>query len=101
MRIVILDSPFYATDAAGAAMVAEKHARAGQQFGARAADLLGVPAIEYLTRDRLERAATGLSLSWRRHTVRYPLWYRMRPLLAALRRRRAPSRFDLWEATVS
>jgi SAM-dependent methyltransferase len=100
-RIVILDSPFYATDAAGAAMVAEKHARAGQQFGARAADLLGVPAIEYLTRDRLERATAGLSLSWRRHAVRYPLWYRVRPLLAALRRRRSPSRFDLWEANVS
>jgi SAM-dependent methyltransferase len=99
--IVILDSPFYATDEAGAAMVAEKHARAALQFGARAPDLLGVPAIEYLTRPRLERASRELALTWRRHAVRYPLWYEARPTVAALLRRRPPSRFGLWETSVA
>ena len=100
-RIAILDSPFYATAAAGDAMVAEKHARARDRFGARAGDLLAMPAMEYLTRAGLERASADLPLTWRRHAVRYPLWYEARPLVAALLRRRTPSRFDLWEATVA
>ena len=100
-RVAILDSPFYATAQAGDAMVAEKHAHARDRFGARADDLLAMPAVEYLTRTSLERASAGLPLTWRRHAVRYPLWYEARPLIAALRRRRTPSRFDLWEATVA
>jgi SAM-dependent methyltransferase len=100
-RVVVLDSPFYARDADGAAMVAEKHRDAAARFGARADALLALPFIEYLTRDRLVAASRGLGLAWRRHRVRYPLWYELRPLVARLRGRRAPSRFDLWEATVA
>ena len=37
---------------------------------------------------------------WRRHRVLYPLWYELRPLVARLKRRRRPSRFDLWTARV-
>ena len=97
-RIVVLDSPFYATESDGAAMAAEKRAQADVRFGARADDLLGLPFIEFLTRERLENASAGLPLHWRRHRVRYPLWYEARPLIARLRRRRSPSRFDVWEA---
>lgn len=100
-RIAILDSPFYTSDVAGAAMVADKHAHAAQQFGERAADLLALPAIEYLTPARLQDTSASLQLTWQRHRVRYPLWYEARPLVAALRRRRTPSRFDLWEAAVA
>ena len=100
-RLVILDSPFYAVESDGVAMVTEKHAQAVARFGERAGDLLGLPFIEFLTRQRLHDASVGLPLQWRRHRVRYPLWYEARPLIARLRRRRAPSRFDVWEATVS
>jgi SAM-dependent methyltransferase len=100
-KLVVLDSPFYARDADGAAMVAEKHRDAAARFGARADALLALPFIEYLTRDRLTAASDGLGLAWRRHRVRYPLWYEMRPLVARLRGRRVPSRFDLWESTVA
>lgn len=96
-RVVILDSPFYRRDAAGAAMVAEKRREAAVRFGERADDLLALPFVEYLTRERLEDAGQGLGLAWRRHRVRYPLWYELRPLVAWLRRRRPPSRFDVWE----
>jgi SAM-dependent methyltransferase len=96
-RIVILDSPFYGNDAAGRAMVQEKHREAEARFGTRAGALLAVPFIEYLTAERLAQASEGLGLSWRRHRVRYPLWYEMRGAVALLRGRRAPSRFDLWE----
>jgi SAM-dependent methyltransferase len=99
-RLVVLDSPFYARDADGAAMVAEKQAHAAERFGGRADALLSLPFIEYLTADRLARASADSALRWRRHRVRYPLWYELRPLAARLRGRRAPSRFDLWVSTV-
>jgi SAM-dependent methyltransferase len=88
-RIVILDSPFYGSAADGEQMVAEK--RASGAYG-ETPDF-----IEYLTAERLQAAAP---LEWRRHRVWYPLWYEMRPLVARIRRRRRPSRFDLWECVV-
>lgn len=94
-RIAILDSPFYAREQDGLAMVREKHAHAAERFGPRADTLLAPRFAEFLTRARLAAAAP---LVWRRHRVRYPLAYELRPLAAALRRRRPPSRFDLWVA---
>jgi SAM-dependent methyltransferase len=94
--IVILDSPFYPREADGLAMVAEKKAQATERFGERAAPLMSLPFIEFLTRERLARPAPALD--WRRHRVRYPLGYELRPLRAALLGLRRPSRFDLWTA---
>ncbi len=99
-RIAILDSPFYRTAEEGGAMVAEKKAEALLRFGERADVLTAPPFVEYLTAERLEEASGGLGLRWRHHRVRYPLAYELRPLIARLRRRRPPSRFDLWETTV-
>lgn len=96
--VVILDSPFYRSERAGAAMAAEKKAQSGHSFGARAGELLALPFVEYLTRDSLRGASAALGLEWRRHRILYPLWYELRPLAAALRRRRPPSRFDMWSA---
>ena len=97
-KIVILDSPFYAHESDGAAMVAEKQADAPRQFGERADALLALPFIEFLTPARLRKASAPLGLQWRRHRVLYPLWYELRPLVAAIRGKRRPSRFDLWVA---
>lgn len=98
--VAVLDSPFYARAAEGEAMVAEKHRLAKERFGARAEALLALPHIEFMTRDRLAEASALPGLVWHRHRVRYPLWYELRPVMAALRRRRRPSRFDLWTAEV-
>jgi hypothetical protein len=76
-------------------MVAEKRAQATQHFGDRADSLLGLPFIEFLTRDRLAAAS---KLAWRRNRIVYPMSYELRPIRAALQRTRAPSRFDLWVA---
>jgi len=92
-RLAIVDSPFYAREADGLAMVAEKKAQAVQRFGDGAQVLLAPPFIEFLTRERLASAST---LAWRRNRVLYPLWYEARPLAARLRGQRAPSRFDVW-----
>ncbi len=94
--LAIMDSPFYARDEDGHAMIAEKKAGGARQFGTGADLLLAPEFIEYLTRTRLAEATP--TLTWTRHPVRYPLWYEMRPLLARLKGRRAPSRFDLWTA---
>jgi SAM-dependent methyltransferase len=101
-RIVVLDSPFYASEAHGEAMVREKRANAERGFGARAPVLLAMPFVEYLTRERLADASRGLRLGpWRRHRVRYPLWYELRGVRALLRGERPPSRFDLWESVAA
>jgi SAM-dependent methyltransferase len=100
-RIAILDSPFYRNGDDGEAMVCDKHAGRTLDFGQFGADLLSLPSIEYLTRARLLDASVGLGLAWKRHRVLYPLRYELRPLWAAIRRRRAPSRFDLWEGRIA
>ena len=100
-RIAILDSPFYAREVDGARMVAEKRRDATLQFGDRATALMSLPFIEYLTRERLMTSSMSAGVSWRRHRVRYPLWYELRPALARLRGDRPPSRFDVWEGIVS
>ena len=95
-RLVILDSPFYRREADGLAMAAEKAAGSAERFGERAGTLTALPFVEYLTRERLAAASAGHGVTWRRRRVLYPLWYELRPLAAALRRARRPSRFDLW-----
>jgi SAM-dependent methyltransferase len=99
-QLVILDSPFYTSGGEGERMVAEKRAAAARDWGPRAETLLALPVIEYLTPGRLAAASTTHGLAWRRHRVRYPWWYEVRPLVARLRGRRPPSRFDLWETVV-
>lgn len=96
--LAILDSPFYGLTADGEAMVAEKRARGSAVFGAAAHMLLSQSFIEYLTRESLTEAYPPHF--WERRCVRYPLWYELRPLMAKLKRARAPSRFDLWIARV-
>ncbi|HJP68756.1 MAG TPA: class I SAM-dependent methyltransferase [Sphingomicrobium sp.] len=91
-QIAILDSPFYRSEAEGAAMVAEKR----RKFGKRAELLMALPFVEFLTVQRLREAAPDLA--WVRHKVRYGLAYELRPFLAAIRGKRRPSRFDLWVA---
>jgi SAM-dependent methyltransferase len=99
--VAILDSPFYNSETDGTAMVDDKRRNAATHFGERTDALMALPFIEFLTRDRLDRASQGLGLVWRRHRVSYPLWYEARPYVARLRGQRRPSRFDLWESSVA
>jgi SAM-dependent methyltransferase len=98
--VVILDTPFYRRAEDGERMIAEKRETAMSEWGPRASELVQWPVIEYLTVERLYGASAPHRLSWRRHRARYPLWYRLRPVVAAIRGSRRPSRFDVWEAVV-
>ena len=96
-RIAVLDSPFYRTQAVGERMAAERTRATHEQLADLADGLLALGSIEFLTRDGLGRASAASGVVWRRHRVFYPLWYELRPVKAWLRRKRPPSRFDLWE----
>jgi SAM-dependent methyltransferase len=100
-RVVILDSPFYSSAADGVAMVAEKRRDSEARYRSLTTDLTALPFIEYLTPAGLAQASSPLGLRWRRHRVRYPLRYELRPLIARVGGRRRPSRFDLWEGLLS
>lgn len=94
--IAVLDSPFYARESDGAAMMEEKRRTASARFGRDADALMTLPFIEFLTAERLAQGSAGLDLQWRRRRVSYPLHYELRPVRALLRRQRRPSRFDIW-----
>lgn len=97
-RIAILDSPFYGRPETGEAMVNEKRLATHRRFAELAEDLLALRSIEYLTPASLAAAADPLGLHFVRHRVWYPFRYEWRFAEAFLKRKRAPSRFDLWEA---
>lgn len=99
-RVSVFDSPFYCRDAAGEAMVSEKTRATHEHLADLADGLLALNSVEYLTREGLAESSAASGIAWRRHRVIYPLWYELRPLKAWLRRKRPPSRFDLWEGVV-
>jgi len=99
-RLAILDSPFYGRPETGEAMVQERRRNTRRDLGDLAEDLLAVSSIEFLTRERLKEVGATLGLRFRRRRVFYPLWYEWRKAAALLGRKRAPSRFDLWESRV-
>lgn len=91
-RLVIMDSPFYSREDAGAQMVREKEEAFAHSFGV---DITTLPAENFLTPARLDQLAGQLGIRWRlirpwrglRWSAR---WWRNR-----LRGRREPARFPL------
>jgi hypothetical protein len=53
---------------------------------------------QYLTDERLHDLEDHFSIRWSVHSPGYGLKWAMRPLFAALRRRREPSRFRIYVA---
>jgi SAM-dependent methyltransferase len=93
--VVIADTPWYPSVADGACMVAEREAAFRHRYGIACA---AIASLDYLTDERLRQMADALSLRWTVHRPWYGTRWALRPLLAALRRRRAPSRFRLYAA---
>ena len=97
-RVAVLDSPFYARDASGEAMRAEKRRDTAVRFAGEADDLLALSPVEFLTEQRLAAAAAPSGLEFLRRRVLYPAAYETRGVVARLKGARPPSRFDLWVA---
>lgn len=91
-RIVVLDSPIYRHDRSGRQMVAERHADFERRFGRRSDS---VASRQYLTPQDLARVGARLGVRWERSRPFYGWRWAARPWVARLRRRRAPSRFEL------
>ena len=96
--IVVLDSPIHRHDSSGRQMVAERHADFERRFGTRSDS---VASIEYLTGSMLDDIGRRLDLRWRHHRTWYGVRWAVRPWVARVRRRRAPSRFVVLVATRS
>jgi SAM-dependent methyltransferase len=96
-HLIIADSPFYWDDESGRKMVEEKHAAFERKFGFRSDS---VQSCEYLTPKVLEDLAREVGLSWEIHKPWYGVNWALRPLKAHLRRRREPSKFFVFHATI-
>jgi SAM-dependent methyltransferase len=89
-RLVILDSPVYRKHEHGVQMVAERKRSYQQKYGFSSD---AMRSIEFLDEPTLGSLAETLGLQWRIHRPWYGWRWHMRPLKAALGRRRPPSRF--------
>lgn len=95
--VVIADSPWYERVSSGEQMLRERRAMFLERF-ATASD--SIPSCEYLTDSALRELAQTFELSWTIHHPAYGLRWRLRPVIARLRRRREPSRFRIYVAKV-
>jgi SAM-dependent methyltransferase len=93
--IAVMDSPMFAREGDGQAMVADqlRTIEAAHGFGS-----VLRPGPGFLTFAALERAASSHGLRSRFFRSRGPIGWRMRRQLARLRLRRAPAAFGVWVA---
>jgi SAM-dependent methyltransferase len=88
--VVVMDSPIYRADAAGAAMVAERAADFERRFGTRSD---AVPSVGYLTDAGIAALGQQLGVRWQTVVPWYGWRWAARPWRARLRRQRERSRF--------
>lgn len=93
--VVIADTPWYARDESGHAMLAERRESFLQRYGT-ASD--SINCLEYLTNYRLRMLSEQLSIEWQILYPRYGWRWALRPVMARLRGRREPSRFRIYVA---
>ena len=95
--VVIADTPWYAREQSGEAMVKEKHARFRELYGFASSS---ISSQEFLTSQRLDYLADEFKLNWRTFTPFYGVPWTLRPLRARIRGRRVPSQFRVYAAEV-
>jgi SAM-dependent methyltransferase len=91
-QVVILDSPVYRRASSGEQMVREREAQFREKFGFASDNL---ESENFLTYEQLKGLEPELNLRWKFITPFYGLRWTMRPLSAALMRRREPAKFHL------
>ena len=94
-RVVISDTPWYPREADGRRMLADRRVDFLARHGTGGDSL---DAIGFLTDARLDAMARERGIRWEVHQPWYGMGWALRPVVAVLRRRRAPSRFRLYVA---
>ncbi len=97
-KIIIADTPWYRRQQSGEAMLRERHTFFQAKYGFASNAL---PSLEFLTDERLEGLQESLGLRWYSLDPDYGMQWRLRPLIARLRRRREPSHFRIYVAEVT
>jgi SAM-dependent methyltransferase len=93
--IAVMDSPMFAREEDGQAMVADELRRIEAAHGFSS---VLRPGLGFLTFAALERAASSHGLRSRFFQSRGPIGWRLRRQLARVRLRRAPAAFGVWVA---
>ncbi len=96
--ILIADTPTYSRDSGGQAMLDERRKQFARRFG-RPSD--SISSLEFLTPRRLHRLSAALGLRWKVDKPWYGLRWALRPWIAHLLGRRAPSRFYIYTAEIA
>ncbi len=91
-QVVILDTPVYASWQDGERMVEQRKRSFEKRYGFASDSLL---SMEYLDHRMIDELAKDLNLSWRIYQPWYGLQWQMRPIIAKLKARRAPSKFKV------
>jgi hypothetical protein len=91
----VMDSPMFAREGDGHAMVADGLRRIQAAHGL---DTVLRPGLGFLTFAALERATSSHGLRGRFFPSRGPIGWRVRRQLARLRLQRAPAAFGVWVA---
>lgn len=93
--VIICDTPLYSREESGRDMVAERRSTFLRRFGTSSDSL---KSIEYLTAERLQDLEQALSIHWVIHRPWYGWRWALRPWIAWIRRKREPSRFNIYSA---
>lgn len=93
--VIISDTPWYSKEESGRQMVAERHATFLRRYGI-ASD--SIRSLDYLTDARLHFLSNRVSIAWAIHSPWYGIRWSLRPIIAKLRCRREPSRFQIYVA---
>lgn len=93
--IAVLETPVYRKEESGRRMVEERHAAFLSRYGIRSDS---IPAIEYLTWDRLRSLERDLEIRWKVILPWYGVSWALRPWIAKWKGRREPSRFPILQA---
>jgi SAM-dependent methyltransferase len=95
--VIVADTPWYQSAEHGEQMLRERHSMFEKKFGTPS-DSIG--SREYLTDSSLQAIERLFGFSWRIYHPSYGVRWALRPLMAKLGHRRAPSRFRIYAAEV-
>lgn len=96
--VVIADTAWYSSEAAGEAMLEQRRAIFRKKFGFPSDS---IRSMEFLTDERLHEMERLLGIRWRVFKPNYGTAWKLRPLVARLRGRREPSTFRIYVAEVT